>query len=59
MKFADGNTPHNNKVCLISFSRNELFNMRKEKETVFEAVTKDAATLAALLGSRPVTFVEL
>ena len=34
--------------------RKELFNMSKEKETVFEAVTKDTATLAALLGSLPV-----
>lgn len=39
---------------LISFSRKELFNMSKKKGTVFEAVTKDAATLAALLGSLPV-----
>ncbi len=28
--------------------------MSKEKGTVFEAITKDAATLAALLGSLPV-----
>lgn len=28
--------------------------MSKKKGTVFEAVTKDAATLAALLGSLPV-----
>lgn len=30
------------------------FNMSKGKTTVFEAVTKDAATLAALLASLPI-----
>ena len=30
------------------------FDMDEQKTTVFEAITKDAATLAALLGSLPV-----